>query len=250
MIDQVRRDIVRINSDLVLSHQVTLGSKTKTKTRIGEYFAKKFKSQKYKGISELSSLTVAGSDFFVLTGKNTYTDTNGKLMTKEESIFISYPHLVKIKLFFKEIHEWLVSDEYADMYVEYEEAIVLSDKYHRKEAAVYNLPADKTLKAFPTVICEDDVYYEAVGLELDNKVTVYVTADEMTTLLEIYSSIDLYTASLCLMSLKNTYNLSGSSYSNNTNYSKQSKSKEAISKITANRRKRVTEESNEELDLQ
>lgn len=249
MIDQVRRDIVRVNSDLVLSHQVTLGSKSKTKTRIGEYFTKVFKSQKYKDINELSSLVVSGSDFFVLTGKNSYTDTNGKLMTKEESIFISYPHLVNVKNLLKEAHEWLVSERYADMYVEYEEAIVLSDKYLKKEIAVYNLPADKSLKAFPTVICEDDVYYEAVGLELDNKITVYVTADEMTTLLEIYSSIDLYTASLCLMSLKNTYNLSGNSYSSNSNY-KQSKSKETISKISANRRKRITNNDDQNLDLE
>lgn len=243
-VDVIKRNIAFINADLTLSHQVTLGTVSKTKTRIGEFIKRTFKSSKYKDHDEVSHLTVGGSDYFVLTGKSRYIDTDGKNKTIEEAVFISYPHLVSFKRFLKEIHQWLESEEYADMFVQFENTTILSDKYMNLSLTANNLAAGKTITAYPTVLQDSDIFFESVGLSLNGKVDVYLTFDELTTLMELINKIDLYSSSLLLVNLKNVYGLSiSSNWRDSGNYSqtKVNKSKNAIANI-ASKRKRVNVE--------
>lgn len=243
-IEIIKRNISKINREVDLIHQVTLGSTSKSKTRLSEFFTSKFKTTKYKDHSELEHLTVSGSDFFVIKGRTSFIDTDGKERFKEELAFISYPHLLQVKKFLEEAKDWLESEDYADMFVQWEGATILNDKYMNLNSVV-RVALDKPMTAYPTVLSDCDIYYEAVGLNIDNKIDVYFTYDELCSLLHLISTINLYEASLQLITLKNVFSSSGST---NKQVEKYMRNKQAISNISRGRT-RVNTVTDEDIDI-
>lgn len=242
MIETIKRDISTITSELTLSHHILLGRKSTNGQRMSEIYKKEFNSSKYKNISKLETLNILGGDYFVLSGKKKYVDTDGKTKYMTEDVYISYPHLNSLNNFLRILRSWLEEEEYSDLFVTHEGSLIVNDKYSYLVVKLEGLSSDKYLKANPISLLENDEYYEAIKIDMNGKMDITMTFNELELLMYLLDKIDLYSSSLLLMNIKT--NLEAGVRASSDRAKKMEESKNKIAEISNKRkRKKVLEEA-------
>jgi hypothetical protein len=209
-VERITRTIFRPCKGLLVKHQVVFGSKDQAQKRRGELYTYEYNSSRYSDVTKLSSLTLETSDFLYLE------KTNWDKEVDNEKIFLSYPHLFKMKRAFKEILTWFYSDKYEPMFIYKDNDIIFNSDFRQEKVEIYNLVGNKGIVIVPDVIEIETQLYEGITMFLNSQDQyVQMTIDQIEALYDFFLSFNLYQSSQMLINYVtniNSENIKGSGF--------------------------------------
>lgn len=195
VVERITRTIFTPARNLLIKHQVVFGKKDRdTQQRKGELMKYDFKSEKYSNASTLSSLFLETSDFIFLE-KISYDKE-----IENEKIYISYPHLFKVKRGLKDALRWFYDDEYENLFIHKNGNILFNSDYETERILISGLIGQKSLTLIPDVIVIDEVEYEGllVYFNTDDDL-VRMTIDQLEAMYDFFITFNLYQSSQLLI---------------------------------------------------
>ena len=223
-IEKIERVIFIPCKGLLIKHEVVFGQQNKKdQRRLDELSSRKYKTGKYSNVKTLISLKLESNDYLVL-------DYIGN-KDNRENIYISYPHIFKVKKFFRESLKWFYDDEYDELFVmNNENELIFNSDYRNEEIIINNLIGSKSLSIMPAIVADGE---EGVILFFNSRnKSVIMNIDQLESVIDFLENFRLYEASQLLINYVTEIKGSSLDLSVETN----SSSKKEIPKI--NRRKK------------
>lgn len=192
IVDKFNKIVFRPCKGLVIKHQVVFGDKDiRSQKRKSELFQYEYATDKYSDVTEVSNITLDTSDFIV------FERTSGNREVDSEQVYVSYPHLFKVRSGLKKAMRWFYDDEYENIYIHSDNDIVFNSDFAKERVEMYGLVKNKTIVLRPTVVEIEDQLYEGVTMHL-NSMDVYVemTLDQLESIYDFFQYFDLYLSSI------------------------------------------------------
>lgn len=149
-------NIIFSYKELTIKVVVSTGIKSSKGNKLSPLYAKQYKSQKYVDRDELETLTINPSKYLVLSYSGKGADRGF------EEVFISYPHLSKIKRTLVQVDNFLATD---GLLLEQGDEIFINAKYSETCFKIENLANDKSIMFTPNIVTDVDGD-EVIGCEL------------------------------------------------------------------------------------
>jgi hypothetical protein len=201
VVERITRTVYNPCRGLAVKHQVVFGSKDQAQKRRGELYVHNYTSSRYSDVSKLSSMSLETSDFVFLE------KLNYEKGVENEKIFMSYPHIFKMKRALRNVLKWFYGDEYEDMYLYNGNVLTFNSDFGNEKEEVYNLVGNKSVHIIPDVIEIEGVQYEGVTMFLNSlDVSVQMTIDQVESLQDFFDSFNLYQSSLQLINYVTSVN--------------------------------------------
>ena len=192
--ERITCEVFRVNRDLSIKHQVTLGKKSISDgRRRGPMSAFTYNSNKYSNVKELTSYTLDTEDYLIIE-KVAQSKEQEKVQ-----ILMSYQHIFKLKNALKEVRKWFYNDEYAELFI-YIDDVPRVNVEMQVSAAAFGLVGGKAVMFRPAVVEIETEYFEGCSLHLnDEECVIYLTLDQFEALMDFVMNFRLYEASRLLL---------------------------------------------------
>jgi hypothetical protein len=212
VIERITRTVFNPCKGLVIKHQVSFGSKDASQKRKSELYTYSYKSQAYSDITELTSLNLNTSDFVFLERLNKDREV------ENEKIYISYPHLFKIKRALKDAIKWFYDDKYENLFLIKNNELIYNSDFSDERIEIYGLIGNKGIILEPDVVEIETQQYEGITMYINSEADyVHMTIDQVEALYDFFMTFNLYNASQLLINYVtsiNPDNVSSSGFSN------------------------------------
>jgi hypothetical protein len=236
-VERITRTIFTPCKGLAVKHQVVFGRKDQAQKRRGELYTHSYTSSRYSDVTNLTSLTLETSDFLYLEKLNWDRDV------ENEKIFISYPHLFKMKRALRHVMKWFYADEFENLFIYNNNEIIFNSDYADERAEVYGLVSNKGVVIVPDVVEIETQQYEGITMFLNsNDQAVQMTIDQIEAFQDFFESFNLYQSSQMLINYVtsiNADNISGSGF-------KPKEGKTTNNKMPLNKKKKKSKKTEEE----
>jgi len=222
IVEKITRTIFNPARNLSIKHQVTFGQKDlNTHKRKGELFKYDYSSEKYIDTSSLSSLILQTSDFIFLE-KTSYDKE-----VETERIFLSYPHLFKLKKGLKNALKWFYSSDYEKLFLYKDNEIIFNSEFNDESVIIDNLIGRKNIILYPHIIEYENIQSEGVLMGFNQyENMIEMSVDQLEAMYDFFTTFNLYESSQLLINYTsqiNPENLNFNSYSSNNNINRTSR---------------------------
>lgn len=209
-LEKITKTIYRPCRGLSIKHVINLGSKAKNGNRKSDTWASNYKSNKYNNASDLTSLFLDTQDYMVFSISN------------DVEVYVSYPHLYRVKKAFKKALKWFSAS--VEIFTEVDDDLIVHTKYKKLNASALGLVGNRNIVIRPSVVDDGDYVYEGVAITLhepDN--VIYMTVDELEAFWDFLSTFNLYMSSQMMLNFAKLYEIK-----NQTRQTKQYKPKKIV----------------------
>ena len=200
--DKVERVIMEVGN-LTIKNTLLFTNRNKEDYKLNPVTIKKWTSNKYKQDNELTTITFRSSDYLVFEYRDWDTKVNNQ-------IFVSYPNMYYIKLFFNKCMEFLSQDgiyNKDDVNADFKNELLQSEP----------LAGGKKLGAFPSKTVRGEYLVDALSLIIgNNDCIVDIDLSTFAAIADIIEGFDLFTASNQLYQMALTVGYSGGNSNSNT----------------------------------
>jgi ribosomal protein L4 len=237
VVERVTRTVFNPCKGMAVKHQVVLGSKDQAQKRKGELSTYNYKSTKYSDVTELTSMIIESSDFLILEKYNKDKDV------ENEKIFMSYPHLFKMKRALKQALKWFYADEFEDLFIYKGNELIFNSDYTNEKIEIFNLVSNKAVMFQPDVIEIENQQYEGLIMFLNSESEiVQLTIDQVEALYDFFETFNLYQSSQLLINYVTSINPDNIS---TTGFSPSRKGNSSTGKMPLNKKKKKTKKKGE-----
>lgn len=201
-IDNIEKTIYFPTDGLVIKHIVRLGSvDSKDKSRKDDLNTTDYKTKKYSNCSNVSSVYLNSSDYLVFE----YIGRD-RVKGERNAVFMSYPHLERVKRSLNQAFKWFSSTRYEDLFLEGKGGVLkLNKKYKDEEIYIDSLGDNSWLILKPAVVTIDEEEYQGLLLFISSQYKIVeMNFHQLLALIDFMEHFDLYQASLMLQSMAHT----------------------------------------------
>ena len=195
--DKVERVIMEVGN-LSIKNTLLFTNRNKEDYKLNPVTNRKWTSNKYKQDNDLNTMTFRSSDYLVFD----YNDWDTK--TKNQ-IFVSYPNMYFVKVFFNNCMEFLSQDGIFgkdDVNADFKNVLLQSEP----------LASGKKLGAFPSKTTRGEYLVDSITLIIgNNDCMVDIDISTFAAIADIIEGFDLYTASNQLYQMALTVAYAGNS---------------------------------------
>lgn len=190
-VESITKAIFYPAKNFTIKHRVVFGQTNNDKTRKSELYVSETKTQKYSNLSKVTNLYLDTKDYLVFQYGN-YND-NGL------EIYISYPHIDRVKKMFRNATKWFYSKTYKDLFIVKNKKLVLGAEFKGLFFDALDLIGGTALRIEPSTVHVGEEIVEGGVLYFNDETNfIELTYEQIDTIADFLESFNLYQSSLAL----------------------------------------------------
>lgn len=184
-LDRISATIFKPANNIALTHVVKVASRDKDGRRRYGHAEYEYKSNAYIDRNYLKSIKLTFDSYLLLEDITRDWSDN-------RAVKIGYVQLPIFNRTLKKVVNWFEDEKYDNLYYYEEDILKLNMEYHDLRELIA-LGPDKAVQFRPTVILDDETFYEGVQIMINNDRCVgYISVDNLFAFYHILYNINLY----------------------------------------------------------